>query len=246
MSPGDLAGRTVIVTGAGSGIGKGVAIAAAAAGATVVVTDIKGQNEVAAEIGGSAEAHELDVTDADSWSQVVDAVLSAHGSVYGLVNNAGIASATDSLAMQTEAGWQSMIDVDLKGVWLGMRSVLQPMLAGGGGSIVNIASVAGLIGVRDVLAYSAAKGGVISMTRQVSIQHAADQIRCNAVCPGVTQTPILGDISDELLVAIQGMTPMGRLGQPADIAGLVCYLLSPASAFLTGQAIAIDGGMSVQ
>lgn len=242
----DLADRTVIVTGAGSGIGKAVAIQAAAAGARVVVTDIKGQDDVAAEIGGSAEAHELDVTDAGAWTAVVESVLARHGGVYGLVNNAGIASATDSLAMQTEQGWQSMIDVDLKGVWLGMRSVIQPMLAAGGGSIVNIASVAGLIGVRDVLAYSAAKGGVIAMTRQVSIQHAADQVRCNAVCPGVTQTPILGDISDELLVAISGITPMGRLGQPADIAGLVCYLLDPASAFVTGQAIAIDGGMSVQ
>lgn len=242
----DLADRTVIVTGAGSGIGKAVAIQAAAAGARVVVTDIKGQDDVAAEIGGSAEAHELDVTDAGAWTAVVESVLARHGGVYGLVNNAGIASATDSLTMQTEQGWQSMIDVDLKGVWLGMRSVIQPMLAAGGGSIVNIASVAGLIGVRDVLAYSAAKGGVIAMTRQVSIQHAADQVRCNAVCPGVTQTPILGDISDELLVAISGITPMGRLGQPADIAGLVCYLLDPASAFVTGQAIAIDGGMSVQ
>src|SRR4051812_49119469 len=125
----DLAGRTVIVTGAGSGIGRAVAIAAAAAGARVVVTDIKGQDQVAAEIGSSAQAHELDVTDAGAWSRVVEIVLSEHGSIYGLVNNAGIASATDSLALQTEQGWQSMIDVDLKGVWLGMRSVIQPMLA---------------------------------------------------------------------------------------------------------------------
>ncbi len=242
----DLAGRTIIVTGAGSGIGKGVAVAAAGAGATVIVTDIKGQDEVAAEIGSAAEAHELDVTDAGAWSRVVESVVAEHGGVYGLVNNAGIASATDSLAVQTEEGWDAMIGVDLKGVWLGMRAVLQPMLSAGEGSIVNVASVAGLIGVSDVLAYSAAKGGVIAMSRQVAIQHAKDQIRCNAVCPGVTQTPILGDISDELLAAISNITPMGRLGQPEDIAGLVGYLLSPSSAFLTGQAIAICGGFSVQ
>ncbi|MBA3744790.1 SDR family NAD(P)-dependent oxidoreductase [Sporichthya sp.] len=245
MTP-DLTGRTVIVTGAGSGIGKAVAIQAAVIGANVVVTDIKGQDETAAEIGAAAEAHELDVTDAGAWSRVVEAVVASRGGVYGLVNNAGIASATDSLAVQTEEGWDAMIGVDLKGVWLGMRAVLAPMLAAGEGSIVNVASVAGLIGVSDVLAYSAAKGGVIAMTRQVSIQHAKDQIRVNAVCPGVTQTPILGDISDELLAAISNITPMGRLGQPDDIAGLTSYLLSPASAFLTGQAIAICGGFSVQ
>jgi NAD(P)-dependent dehydrogenase (short-subunit alcohol dehydrogenase family) len=241
-----LEGRTIIVTGAGSGIGRAAAIRAAEAGATVIVTDIKGQDETAASIGDSAEAQILDVSDYGAWTTVVEAVRKRHGNIHGLVNNAGIASATDSLAQQTEEGWNALMAVDLKGVWLGMRAVLGPLVEAGGGSIVNIASVAGLIGMPDVLTYSAAKGGVIAMSRQVAIQHAADKLRVNAVCPGVTQTAILGNITEELLRAVKEVTPLGRLGEPEDIGNLIVYLLGPESSFITGQALAIDGGWTAQ
>ncbi|KLL09573.1 short-chain dehydrogenase [Protofrankia sp. BMG5.30] len=244
-----LEGRTVLITGAGSGIGRTTAHLAAEAGALVIAIDLKGQDETAAaitEAGGRAEARALDVSDAAAWQILVDGVIESHGSIHGLASIAGIVSDVDSLLSQTEEGWDRILAVDLKGVWLGARAVVPALLENGGGKIVNIASTAGLIGMQNVLAYSAAKGGVIALSRQVAVEYAARNIQINVIAPGVTQTPMLGDITEELLTTVTAATPSGRLGRPEDVGNLVVYLLSPKSDFITGQVIPVDGGWTAQ
>jgi NAD(P)-dependent dehydrogenase (short-subunit alcohol dehydrogenase family) len=242
----DLTGKTVLVSGAGSGIGKATATLAADAGATVIAADIRGAEETAKEIGGSTEAYTLDVTDAGAWRRVVDDVLANHSRLDGLANVAGIVTDVDSLLTQTEEGWQRILDIDLKGAFLGMQTVAQHMIDNGGGKIVNVASTAGLIGMPNVVAYSAAKGGVIAMSRQVAVEYAAKGLRVNVIAPGVTQTPMLGDITDDLLEAVKAATPTGELAGPEHQAQMIVYLLGSGSDRLTGQVIPIDGGWTAQ
>jgi len=245
----DLEGKSILVTGAGSGIGRATATLAAAAGASVVALDIKGHDETATSIteaGGTAEAHTLDVTDAGAWEKVVRDVLERHDKIDGLANVAGIVTAVDNLLDQTEDGWDRILAIDLKGPFLGMKSVLPSMLDNGGGKIVNVASTAGLIGMPNVVAYSAAKGGVIAMSRQVAIEYAARNIRVNIIAPGVTKTSMLGDITEDLLNMVTAATPAGRLGAPEDPGAMIVYLLGQGSDFITGQVIAVDGGWTAQ
>jgi NAD(P)-dependent dehydrogenase (short-subunit alcohol dehydrogenase family) len=245
----DLEGKSILVTGAGSGIGRATATLAAAAGASVVALDIKGHDETATSIteaGGTAEAHTLDVTDAGAWEKVVRDVLERHDKIDGLANVAGIVTAVDNLLDQTEDGWDRILAIDLKGPFLGMKSVLPSMLDNGGGKIVNVASTAGLIGMPNVVAYSAAKGGVIAMSRQVAIEYAARNIRVNIMAPGVTKTSMLGDITEDLLNMVTAATPAGRLGAPEDPGAMIVYLLGQGSDFITGQVIAVDGGWTAQ
>jgi NAD(P)-dependent dehydrogenase (short-subunit alcohol dehydrogenase family) len=173
-------------------------------------------------------------------------VLSTHGRIYGLANVAGIVSDHGSVLSQTVEGWERLIAVDLKGTWLGMRAVIQHMLDAGGGKIVNMASTAGIIGMPNVLAYSAARGGDIAMSRQVAVEYAARNIRVNVVASGVTQTAMLGDITDELRAAVTAATPAGCLGRPEDVGTMITHLLGLTSDFITGQVIPIDGGWTVQ
>ncbi|MEV7085395.1 SDR family oxidoreductase [Streptomyces sp. NPDC093085] len=246
---GTLEGKTVLITGAGSGIGRATARLAAEAGAFVVAADIKGQDETVAGIaaaGGQAEARQLDITDATAWQSVVDEVLAARGRIDGLANIAGIVSSTDTLLTQTEEGWDRLVGIDLKGPWLGMRAVIRPMLDAGAGKIVNIASTAGLIGMPDVLAYSAAKGGVIALSRQVAVEYAAENVQVNVVAPGVIRTPMHGDVTPALMAQVKAATPVGRLGEPEDIGAMVVYLLGAGGDFVTGQVFTVDGGWTAR
>jgi NAD(P)-dependent dehydrogenase (short-subunit alcohol dehydrogenase family) len=249
VNDGALAGRTIIITGAGSGIGQATAHLAAAEGAFVVTTDVTGHEATAAAVsdsGGKAEARRLDVTDADAWHELVAEVIDTQGRIDGLANVAGIVSDVDSLLDQTVAGWERLIAVDLKGPWLGMRAVIAHMLDSGGGKIVNVASTAGLIGMPNVVSYSAAKGGVIAMSRQVAVEYASRNVQVNVVAPGVTETSMLGDITDELRTAVNAATPAGRIGRAADVGTMIVHLLGPTSDFITGQVVAVDGGWTAQ
>jgi NAD(P)-dependent dehydrogenase (short-subunit alcohol dehydrogenase family) len=246
---GVLEGRTIVVTGAGSGIGKATALLAAQAGAYVVAADIKNQDATVSEIldaGGQGEGQSLDISDRDSWTSVVEGVIASRGTIDGLANVAGIVSATDDLLTQTEEGWDKLLGVNLKGPFFGMQSVIQPMLDAGAGKIVNVASTAGLIGMPATLAYSASKGGVIAMSRQVAIEYAARNIRVNVVAPGVTQTAMLGAITEELLAAVTAATPTGVLGKAEDVGNAIVFLLSPASDQISGQVIPVDGAWTAQ
>ncbi|MGQ0622170.1 MAG: SDR family NAD(P)-dependent oxidoreductase [Panacagrimonas sp.] len=239
-----------LVTGAGSGIGRATAMALAHAGHRVICADIKGAEAVAAALvaeGFPASGHVLDVRDSAAWTRLVEQILSAHGAVDILANVAGVvAPATDTVIDQTEADWQRVIDVDLKGVWLGMRAVLPQMIARGAGRIVNVASLAGLIGLPNLATYSAAKAGVIGLSRQAAMQYASKGVTINVVCPGLIDTPMLGEITDDMRVAFAAATPVGRMGRPEDIAASIVHFAGSGGAFITGQVLAIDGGWSAQ
>lgn len=245
-----LENLTVIVTGAGSGIGKATALAVAGEGAKTVCADIVASDKTASEIterGGIAVAHTLDVRDAVGWAQLVSSTSAQFGAIDVLANVAGVVSTgPDNVLDQDEEGWQRVIDVDLKGTWLGMRAVFPGMIERGGGRIVNVASLAALVGIPNLLAYSAAKGGVVSMSRQAAIEYAAHKILINVVAPGIIETPILGDITDELRAYCSAATPLGRLGRPEDIAAMILHLAGPGGAFVTGHVFPVDGGWAAQ
>ena len=239
-----------LVTGAGSGIGRATAIALAHAGHFVICTDVKGADATAQAIaveGLSSSGHVLDVRDNGAWEALVKQVVSAHGGIDILASVAGVvAPETDTIIDQTEADWQRVIDVDLKGVWLGMRAVMPQMIARGSGRIINVASLAGLIGLPNLSTYSAAKAGVIGMSRQAAVQYAGKGININVVCPGLIDTPMLGNITADMRSAFAAATPIGRLGRPQDIAASVVHFAGPGGAFITGQVLAVDGGWSSQ
>lgn len=245
-----LKNSTVVITGAGSGIGRATALLAAEAGAHVIVADVRQQGDTVAQIvaaGGTGSAHELDVRDADAWAGLVATTLASRPRIDALVNVAGVVTqGLDTIVDQTIEGWDRVLDVNLKGAWLGMRSVYPHFIESGGGRVVNVASVAGLIGMVNVASYSASKGGLIGLSRQAAIEYAAKKINVNVVCPGIIQTPMLGEISTELYDACVAGTPVGRLGEPADIGHSVIHLLGPGGAFVTGQVLSVDGGWTAQ
>lgn len=245
-----LEGLNAIVTGAGSGIGRATAKLCAAEGARVVCVDVKAAERTVGEIeaaGGAAVAATMDVTDAAAWENVVARASDELGPVTLLANIAGVTSnGPDTCLEQTEEEWQRIVDIDLKASWLGMRATIPGMIAAGGGRIVNVASLAGLVGLVNLLAYSAAKGGLIAMSRQVAMEYAKHQIKVNTIAPGIVDTPILGNNTPEMTAAFSAATPLGRLGRPEEIAGAVSYLFGPAADFVTGQCITVDGGWGAQ
>jgi NAD(P)-dependent dehydrogenase (short-subunit alcohol dehydrogenase family) len=244
-----LSGKVALITGAGSGIGRGTALHAAAEGMHVVVADIKNSDGVADEIkaaGGSATAAAIDTTDSGAWGLLVDQITRDHGGLDLLVNNAGIVQPIDDVASMSNEDWARIVSVNQTGYFYGMRASIPALEARGGGAIVNVASVAGLVGMQNVFTYSATKGAVIAMSRQASITLAPKKIRVNVICPGIIETPILGDITPELMAYCQSMTPLARLGQPIDIGATAVHFARPEASFITGQVIAIDGGWTAQ
>ncbi len=244
-----LSGKVALITGAGSGIGRGTALHAAAEGMHVVVADIKNSDGVAEEIkaaGGSAAAAAIDTTDDGAWGLLVDQITRDHGGVDLLVNNAGIVQPVDNAASTSNEDWARIVGVNQTGYFYGMRAVIPGMIERGGGAIVNVASVAGLVGMLNVFTYAATKGAVIAMSKQAAIEYAGSKIRINVICPGIIETPILGDITPELKAYCESQTPLARLGQPLDIGVMAVHLARPESSFITGQVIAIDGGWTAQ
>jgi len=243
---GRLDGLTAIITGAARGQGEAEARLFVAEGAKVIMTDIlAGQGaEATAAIGPAARFVRHDVSSEEGWAQVIEAALQAFGRIDILVNNAAIYRPA-----RLEATEPAMFDdtyrVNQLGVYLGMRAVLEPMKTVGGGSIVNIASVAGFKGAANMFAYTTTKWAVRGMTKAAALELARYKIRVNAILPGVIDTPILDGNTQALTDALVRTTPMRRLGVPDEIAHAALYLASPESSFTTGADFAIDGGMSV-
>lgn len=247
-----MQGKAALVTGAGTGIGRASALALARAGAGVCVSDIDGDGaaETARQIideGGRAISATCDVTRAEDVEAMVAAAVEAFGRLDAAVNNAGIAgSFTDRLHEVDDLMFERVLAVNLRGAWLCMKAELSRMLASGGGSIVNIASVAGLIGAPKAAAYTASKHAVVGLTKSAAVDYAKLGLRVNAICPAYTDTDMvqLAIEGNPLMAQImQRAIPMGRLGQPAEIAEAVVWLCSDASSFVTGHSLVLDGGL---
>jgi NAD(P)-dependent dehydrogenase (short-subunit alcohol dehydrogenase family) len=245
-----LTGKVAVVTGAAQGIGRATAIRLASEGALVTAADIKDCGETVAlaeKEGGRVVGVELDVRRAADWERGVAGVVAEHGRIDLLANIAGIVNmrSPDSVVDLTEEAWQDVIDTDLKGVWLGMRAVIPSMIENGGGRIVNISSLAALRGLPNLASYSAAKGGVIALTQQAAYEYADRGILVNAIAPGTIDTPILGDITEEMREANARAHIIKRLGLPEEIASMVAYFFREGQ-FLTGLTYPVDGGWSVK
>ena len=251
IAPEAMAGRVALVTGAGSGIGRASALAFAAAGAAVVVSDVARANgeataQAIVDRGGSAMFVAADVSDGDQVAALVAATLDRHGRLDYAHNNGGIEGPLATVIDLDEANWDRIIDINLKGVWWCLKHEIPAMLAGGGGAIVNTASVSGLKGFPPLLpAYVASKFGVVGLTAVTARTYASQGIRVNAVCPGAIDTPMLeriGEGATRLGIALVAENPAGRLGDPAEVAEGVVWLCSDAASFVTGQTLTIDGG----
>jgi meso-butanediol dehydrogenase / (S,S)-butanediol dehydrogenase / diacetyl reductase len=248
-----LAGKVALVTGAGSGIGQAIAVLFAAEGAGVGVADFSeaGGNATVSQIraaGGEAEFFRVDVSRSAEVKAAVDGALRRWGQLDILCNNAGIGVAA-TVVETAEEDWDRTLAVDLKGVFLGCKYAIPPMIARGGGVIVNTASVAGQVGVLNRAAYCAAKAGVVGLTKSVAVDYIGQNIRINAICPGTVDSPWIQKIlsaQPDPVAERQRMVerqPMGRMGEPAEIAKAALYLACDDSAFVTGTALIIDGGL---
>ena len=242
-----LDNKIAIITGAGRGIGKAVALRFAEEGAKVVVDDVNdanGAETVAAitEAGGAALFVNADVSDAADAERLIAETVNVYGTVDILVNNA-ICSTADVL----NNNWEANLAVALRGTSHCSEVVVPMMQQAGGGSIVNIASVNGLIGLQAIHAYSAAKGGVIALTRSMAVAHGKDNIRVNCICPGTIQTEVwepMLERNPQILDEITPWYPLGRIGQPVDIANAALFLASDEASFATGAVFVIDGGLT--
>ena len=241
-----LEGRVALVSGAAQGMGAAHAAALAEAGAAVIVADVLddlGEATAAAlqDRGHDVRFASLDVRDPDAWASAVATAESAHGRLDVLVNNAGVIT-TGGVVDEPLESWERVIAINQTGVFLGMKHAIPAMRRAGGGTIVNIASVLGVRGASDYIAYQASKAAVLAMTRCAAITHAPDHIRVNAVCPGTIQTPmhdaLPADANDEDLER----TPMQRVGEAEEVSAAVVFLVGDGASFVTGTALHVDGG----
>lgn len=248
-------GKVALITGAASGIGKATAMNFAQNGVRTVLADISAEagEKVAAEILRKFDVPSLfvkcDVSNSAQVKALVDRAISEFGRLDFAFNNAGIEGASAPTKDCTEENWDKVIDINLKGVWLCMKSELDHMLKQGSGAIVNCASIAGLVGFANSPAYTASKHGIVGLTKSAALEYAKNGIRINAVCPGVIDTPMVSRYTEKNPQAGQLLTagePIGRIGKPEEIGDAVIWLCSSQASFVVGQAIAIDGGWVTQ
>lgn len=244
--------KVAIVTGGSFGIGKAAAIAFANRGARVVIADWVEDKETLETIrssGGDAFFIKCDISKNDEVKKMIDRAIVQYGRIDYAFNNAGIEGLSAPTHECTDENWEKVIAVNLKGVWLCMKYEIPQMLKQGKGAIVNNASIAGLVGFQNIPAYVASKHGVIGLTKNAALEYAKLSIRVNAVCPGVIKTPMVDRFtgkSKEVEKQFEGMEPVGRLGQPEEVAEAVMWLCSDASSFVTGDALPVDGGWTAQ
>lgn len=244
--------KVVLVTGAASGIGRATAELFAEMGARVVASDAdaeRGEETVAAlsKAGGEVRFVAADVTDGDAVSGLVAQVGEVLGRLDCAANCAGIGGGHGLTHEYPEAEWDRIVSTDLRGTWLAMRAEIGAMLAqGDGGAIVNVSSTLGLRGSPMASAYSAGKHGVLGLTRTAAVEYAAAGIRVNAVCPGAIDTPMMDETFERFpgfRESLLGFVPMGRMGRPAEVAAAIAWLSSDAASFITGEALAVEGGL---
>ena len=247
-----VAGKVALISGGAGGIGSATAKLLAKEGAAVVIGDLledegRAAEAMIAESGGKALFVHLDVTSEESWRNAVQAAVSSFGKLDILVNNAGV-SHRAGVEETTSEAWDKVMDVNVKGVFLGTQAAIPEMRKAGGGSIINISSIYGLVGSGGSAAYHASKGAVRIFNKSTAIQYASENIRANSVHPGFIDTPMTRAHHDNPNIHEERVakTPIGRMGQPEDIAAGILYLASDESSFVTGAELVIDGGMTAQ
>jgi NAD(P)-dependent dehydrogenase (short-subunit alcohol dehydrogenase family) len=250
---GDFAGKVAFVTGAANGIGRAAALAFAREGVSLVVADIleQGNQETARmieQIGGRALAVKCDVSRDHDVKAALEKTVETFGHLDFAFNNAGVEQPITPAADLTEEEWSRIVDINLRGVFLCMKYEIPLMLRQGGGAIVNTSSGAGVKGIAGQAAYCAAKFGIVGLTKAAALDYAKSNIRVNAVCPGIIETPMMDRFSGgtpEGRERVIAQEPVGRMGKPEEIAAAVVWLCSDAAAFVVGHAMIIDGGQTV-
>jgi 3alpha(or 20beta)-hydroxysteroid dehydrogenase len=239
---GRLAGKVALITGAASGMGAAHARAMAREGAQVAIADIATEagEQLAAELP-SASYHDHDVTDPDAWRRLVAAVEETHGPIDVLVNNAGIQVRSVGIEADDDE-WAKVTGVNQGGVFLGMRAVIPGMAERGGGSVVNVASTAALVGMPGSIPYQASKAAVLGLTRGAAVSYGRNNVRVNAICPGLVVTGMTSSASLEAVEAMKDQIPLGRDGRPEEVSAAVVFLASDESSYITGVVLPIDGG----
>ena len=253
---GRLADKVALITGAGGGQGRAAAVMFAQEGAKVIVTDIKveGGNETVELVkaaGGEAVFQETDVSKASDIQAAVDCAVKTYDGLHVMYNNAAVLHKNDTTVTNLEEDlWDLVIDVNLKGIYLGCKYAIPEMTEAGGGSIINVSSLAGILGVGNVHAYTAAKGGVVSLTKAIATAYASKNIRCNVMCPGAVDTPMMAHVlrssNPKRLERVAKSHPLGRVGTPEDVASMGLFLASDESSWVTGSVFTVDGGYAAQ